>query len=95
MNLRDPRFGLVRIAGIFQAFGLLLVIHIVQKAGNTPSKLLKCKFSKKLKFLRGLGGFKGLLRKKLTLFNKNYICILRKNLIFGKIETPAPKKKFG
>ena len=41
----------------FQAFGLLLVIHIVQKAGNIQFKLLSCKFSRKLKVFVTNGGF--------------------------------------
>ena len=49
---------------------------IAQKAGNTDFELLKCKFTQKLKVFVTNGGF---LEKKLTLFNKNYICILRKN----------------
>ena len=52
-----------------------MVIHIVQKAGNTCFKLSKCKFSRKLKVFVTNGGF----LEKITLFNKNYICILRKN----------------
>ena len=50
---------------------------IAQKAGNTDFELLKCKFTQKLKVFVTNGGF---LEKKLTLFNKNYIYILRKKL---------------
>ena len=83
----------------FPSFWPPISPKILQKAGNTRFKLLKCKFSQKLEVLVTKGGF---LEKKLTLFNENYICILTKNSNFEywvlektrfleKIETPGTR----
>ena len=76
MILRDPWFGLVRIARL-ALLASYWSKNLANTCGNTRFKLSKCKFPRKLKFFCNKRFF--FFRKKLTFFNKNYIYIHRKN----------------